>query len=191
MSPSTIPPLLPQQHQRAGHKPLLPVFGVAEGGVGQQVIEVFGDGFQVIGGEADGDVVPIAKLEVEGTVAQELKAEGQLLSDHRVDPYNLFGVEVQEDHQAAVGDIPVADQVKAEAQPEHSADQPEYRQDDALGKKSIDEDQPQQQQGQRTAHLEPVLPPEPAQDTLHCRMLIGLFCPHLFLMQQFVVCIVI
>ncbi len=158
--------------------------------MGQQAIQVFGDGFEVIGGEADGDVVPIAQLEVEGAVAQELKAEGQLLGDHGVDPHDFFGVEVQEDHQAAVGDVPVADQVKAEAQPEHSTNQPEYRQNNALGKESVDKDQPQQQQGHGTAHLEPVLPPEPAQDTLHSRMLIGLFCLHRFLRQQFVVSVV-
>jgi len=114
-------PLLPQQHQWADYKPLLPVFGIAEGGVGQQAIEVFGDRFEVVGGEADGDVVPVAELEVKGAVAQELKAEGQLFGDHGVDPHDLFGVEVQEDHQAAIGYLPVGNQVEQKAQGQYAA----------------------------------------------------------------------
>ena len=92
--------ILPQQHYRIGHVPLLAVPGIAKGSVRQQPVQGFGDLPLTFGRKVDGHLIAIHQLEIQGTTAAELQAEGQAFSHHGVNPDNVPRPALQQIHQA-------------------------------------------------------------------------------------------
>lgn len=151
---------MPEQHRRVGHKPLLAVAGVAEGGVGQQPVQHPGYPALVFSGKAYGYIISVYQLEIHRTTAAKLQAEGQALGKHGINPNDMTGVVFEQVHQAGSFWPLFAQKGKGEPDAQHRTDEPEQGKNDMAPKRKIRKDQAEGQQEQRGGYLEAPLPPD-------------------------------